>query len=168
MRLTGKRRSTTYAITPAGRKALREWLRTTPSPPILEAEVLLRTFFAGNGRQEDLVASLTAAREQAVAAQSELAAMAQQSLVQLMRRVLPFVNRIAGGLLVLAGAYVAWYGWFEIRNGRNDATVDRVTDWSFTAGDWLQQNRDAIVLVFALLLLAAGWYAARGRKTSVR
>jgi cytochrome c biogenesis protein CcdA len=95
-------------------------------------------------------------------------AMAQQSLVQLMRRVLPFVNRIAGGLLVLAGAYVAWYGWFEIRDGRNDATVDRVTDWSFTAGDWLQQNRDVIVLVFALLVLVAGWYAARNRRTSVR
>ena len=78
--LTGKRRSTTYAITPAGRKALREWLRTRPAPPILETEVLLRTFFAGNGRQADLVAALDAARDQAVAARSELAAMAQQAL----------------------------------------------------------------------------------------
>ena len=95
-------------------------------------------------------------------------ALARQSLLQLMRRVLPYVNRIAGGLLVVAGAYVAWYGWFEIREGQDDATVDRVTDWSFTAGDWLQQNRELIVMVFALLLLVAGWYAARTRKTSVR
>jgi cytochrome c biogenesis protein CcdA len=95
-------------------------------------------------------------------------AMARQSLLQLMRRVLPYVNRIAGGLLVVAGAYVAWYGWFEIRAGRDDAAVDRVTDWSFTAGDWLQQHRDLIVLVFALLLLIAGWYATRGRKANVR
>ena len=94
--------------------------------------------------------------------------MARQSLVQLMRRVLPFVNRIAGGLLVLAGAYVAWYGWLEIRDDPNDAIVKRVTNWSFSAGDWLQQNRDLIVIMFALLLLVAGWYAARTRKAHVR
>ena len=95
-------------------------------------------------------------------------AMARQSLVQLVRRVLPYVNRIAGGLLVLAGAYVAWYGWREVRKDPNDAIVKRVTDWSFTAGDWLTRNQDAIVLVFALLLLIAGWFATRTRKTSVR
>jgi cytochrome c biogenesis protein CcdA len=95
-------------------------------------------------------------------------AMARQSLVQLMRKVMPYVNRVAGGLLVLAGAYVAWYGWIEIRKDPNDATVSRVTEWSSTAAEWLQQNRDAIVLVFALLLLVAGWYAARTRKAHVR
>jgi cytochrome c biogenesis protein CcdA len=90
-------------------------------------------------------------------------AMARQSVVQLMRRVLPHINRIAGGLLVLAGAYVTWYGWLEIRKDPNDATVKRVTDWSFSAGDWLQQNRDLIVLVFALLVLVVGWLATRTR-----
>jgi cytochrome c-type biogenesis protein len=95
-------------------------------------------------------------------------AMARQTLVQLMRKVLPYVNRIAGGLLVLAGAYVAWYGWREIRKDPNDAIVKRVTDWSFTAGDWLTHHQDAIVMVFALLLLIAGWYATRTRKPSVR
>src|SRR6476469_2413000 len=43
---TGKRRTTTYAITPAGRKARRDLLRTAPAPPRLEAEVLARAFFA--------------------------------------------------------------------------------------------------------------------------
>jgi hypothetical protein len=32
----------------------------------------------------------------------------------------------------------------------------------------LQQNREVIVLVFALLLLVAGWYATRSRKANVR
>jgi cytochrome c-type biogenesis protein len=94
--------------------------------------------------------------------------MARRSLVQLMRKVLPYVNRIAGGLLVLAGAYVAWYGWLEIRKDSNDAVVTRVTDWSFTTGDWLRQNQNAIVLVFALLVLVAGWFSTRTRKTHVR
>src|SRR5262245_48091971 len=76
---TGKRRTTTSAITQAGRKALREWLRTQPAPPVLEAEVLVRSFFADSGRREDLLAALDVAREQAVAAQLELASMAQSS-----------------------------------------------------------------------------------------
>jgi DNA-binding PadR family transcriptional regulator len=77
---TGKRASTTYAITPAGRKALRDWLRTQPAPPILEAEVLVRAFFADRGRPQDLQAALATAREEARAALTELAAMAQASL----------------------------------------------------------------------------------------
>src|SRR5204862_8139575 len=67
-------------------------------------------------------------------------AMARQSMVQTMRRVLPYVNRIAGGLLVLAGAYVAWYGWIEIRKTSNDATANPVTAWSLPAGACLQPN----------------------------
>ena len=94
---TGKRRTTTYAITPAGRRALREWLRTPPAPPVLEAEVLVRTFFADSGRQQDLLASLEVAREQAVAAQAELATMARSSL----DGQAPFPARAAVGALGL-------------------------------------------------------------------
>ena len=76
-------------------------------------------------------------------------AAARQSVVQHLRRMLPYVNRIAGALLVLAGAYVAWYGWIEIRKDPNDATVSRVTDWSATTADWLQRNNDVIVVLAA-------------------
>lgn len=94
---TGKRRSTTYAITPAGRKAVREWLRTEPVAPVLEAEVLLRSFFADLGRQRDLVAALEDARTQAIAAQRELATMAQGSVDD----TAPFPERIATGALTM-------------------------------------------------------------------
>ena len=77
---TGKRRTTTYAITPEGRKAVREWLRTEPAPPVLEAEVLVRAFFADSGRPRDLLASLASARGQAIASQAELATLAQSWL----------------------------------------------------------------------------------------
>ena len=32
-----------------------------------------------------------------------------------MRRAGPLITRLSGVLLVIAGAYVTWYGWFEIR-----------------------------------------------------
>jgi PadR family transcriptional regulator, regulatory protein AphA len=94
---TGKRRTTTYAITPAGRKALRAWLRTPPAPPVLETEVLVRAFFAENGRTQDLVASLETAREQAVATQQELATMAQAWF----EGNAPFPERVAVGALAM-------------------------------------------------------------------
>lgn len=32
-----------------------------------------------------------------------------------LRRASPVISRFSGALLLLAGAYVAWYGWFELR-----------------------------------------------------
>jgi DNA-binding PadR family transcriptional regulator len=55
---TGQRSRTVYSITDDGRTALREWMTTTPEPPVLEAEALLRLLFAENGTLEDLVAAL--------------------------------------------------------------------------------------------------------------
>jgi PadR family transcriptional regulator AphA len=98
---TGRRRSTTYAITPAGRKALREWLRTPPAPPVLEAEVLLRSFFGELGRQQDLLGALESARAQAVQTQQELALMAHSRL----DGVAPFPERT--GVVVLTMRFVA-------------------------------------------------------------
>jgi DNA-binding PadR family transcriptional regulator len=94
---TGKRRSTTYSITPAGRKALAAWLRTQPAPPVLEAEVLVRAFFAESGRPADLLASLEVARQQAVEAQGDLAAMARARL----ENEAPFPERTALGALAM-------------------------------------------------------------------
>src|SRR5206468_3530695 len=83
-------------------------------------------------------------------------------------RVLPYVNRIAGVLLVLAGAYVAWYGWIETRDNKQDATVDRVTSWSYTVQDWMQQNRDFLIVGFVAVLAAVVAYVTYNRRADVR
>jgi PadR family transcriptional regulator AphA len=135
---TGRRRSTTYAITPAGRKALQQWLRTEPAPPVLEAEVLVRTFFADSGRKEDVLASLESARQHAVTAQRDLAAMAQANL----DGAAPFPDRTSVGALGLR--FVAdfhrlledWASWagaevatWEHPDGRNwDGAREVLTD----------------------------------------
>lgn len=51
-------------------------------------------------------------------------ATAQQGLVTRLRRAAPVVNRVAGALMVLAGAYVAWYGWYEVRLNNGSAADD--------------------------------------------
>lgn len=61
----GKRTRTVYTITDAGQTALAEWMTTSPQPPVLEAEALLRLLFAENGSVDDLVAALDAMAEDA-------------------------------------------------------------------------------------------------------
>lgn len=42
-------------------------------------------------------------------------ALAGSALLDRMRRILPYVNRISGALLLMVGAYVAYYGSYEVR-----------------------------------------------------
>jgi PadR family transcriptional regulator AphA len=54
----GQRNRTMYTITDEGRTELRGWMATSPLPPVLEAEALLRLLFAENGSVDDLTAAL--------------------------------------------------------------------------------------------------------------
>ena len=75
-------------------------------------------------------------------------ALASATLIERMRRILPYVNRISGAILVGVGLYVAYYGWFELRlfGGVGDATdpvievagrVQRsLAGWVYQHGAW--------------------------------
>jgi cytochrome c-type biogenesis protein len=53
-------------------------------------------------------------------------AAARTSAIRGMRRAGAMISRASGALLVAAGAYVAWYGWFEIRVLAGSATADPI------------------------------------------
>jgi len=59
---TGRRRSTVYAITPGGRRALADWLTRDSTPPTFESEHLLKVFYAENGTTDELRATLDGLR----------------------------------------------------------------------------------------------------------
>lgn len=61
----GQRARTVYTITDAGRTALEEWTMTSPQPPVLESEALLRLLFADSGTKDDLIAALDAMGDEA-------------------------------------------------------------------------------------------------------
>ncbi len=56
-------------------------------------------------------------------------AVARAGLAGRLRASLPYVSRFSGALLIFAGGYVAWYGWFEVRTlaggDGSDPIVDR-------------------------------------------
>ena len=68
--------------------------------------------------------------------------MARQGLVRRLRQALPYVNRVSGAIIVIAGLYLAHYGWYERRvragdGGDGSSAVDTVTGWSGDIGDWV-------------------------------
>jgi cytochrome c biogenesis protein CcdA len=97
-------------------------------------------------------------------------ALAQASFVRGLRRLLPYVQRASGAVVALAGAYVAYYGWYEShRIGEPDPVVDRVTGWSADAQNWLaDQGGTRVGLVLALVVAGAAIYVATGRRTARR
>ena len=61
-----------------------------------------------------------------VGAASLAVALAQESLINRLRRFGGVAARLAGLLLVLVGAYVAYYGWWELRVFAGGAPQDGV------------------------------------------
>jgi len=71
--MTGRRASTVYEITSAGREALRSWVgEPSFQPPALEMEAMVHLFFGDNGSQEQMLESLRVVHQQAVDALVEL------------------------------------------------------------------------------------------------
>jgi cytochrome c-type biogenesis protein len=89
-------------------------------------------------------------------------ALARTSIVRLVRRAQPYISRVAGGLVALAGAYVAYWGWLELRLSRSEAgelpsssITDRVVGWSDDLTRWVQDVGSVRIGVFVVVLLAA-------------
>src|SRR5690606_11807457 len=86
-----------------------------------------------------------------------------------LRRAQPYIGRVAGGLVALAGAYVAWYGWLELRLGRSgrvpDSSItDVVAGWSSEATRWIDEIGAVRIAVAVAVLLAAVALAVRGSR----
>jgi cytochrome c-type biogenesis protein len=95
-------------------------------------------------------------------------ALARTSTLHRLRRLSPLVSRAGGALLVLAGAYVAYYGWYEVRVLRGGAATDPVVSAAAEVQHWLAAGVDALgplglTALFAALLAAATLVAARLR-----
>ena len=85
-------------------------------------------------------------------------ALAREGLVTRMKQGLRYVQRVAGGLLVLTGAYVAYYAWTEIKTNRGDLSpnglADRTTELASDLQAWVQ-NVGALRLGLVLGLVLA-------------
>ncbi|MGO9154617.1 cytochrome c biogenesis CcdA family protein [Mycobacterium sp.] len=96
------------------------------------------------------------------------AATASSAAVERLRRIVPFVNRISGALLVLAGLYVAYYGVYELRlfsatrASPPDALITAAGRLQGAVAGWVHQHGAwpwAVALVVVMVgALATAWY----------
>jgi PadR family transcriptional regulator, regulatory protein AphA len=145
---TGKRQSTVYEISDAGRAALRDWLDRPAAGMQLEFEAMIKLVFADAGDITQLRMTLR-----------EIRADAQARLDELLARIAeyattggPFPDRlpiiaVTGKLLVSQyEALVRWARWAEESidqwTGVTPATGARVPAHSFTS-EWTAQDEDA-------------------------
>ncbi|MFG3309458.1 cytochrome c biogenesis CcdA family protein [Streptomyces wuyuanensis] len=87
-------------------------------------------------------------------------ALTRTTAVSRLRRLGAIAPRLGGALLLLVGAYVAHYGWYEIRLQRDPSTTDPVIDSASVVQRALADTLNAagpavIAAAFAVLLLAA-------------
>jgi cytochrome c-type biogenesis protein len=97
-------------------------------------------------------------------------ALARTSIVRSLRRVQPYIGRVAGGLVTLAGAYVAYYGWLEVRLGQTgrvpaSGITDVVNGWSTSASNWIGDVGSVRIGVTVAILLAGVLAAVRYGRT---
>lgn len=96
-------------------------------------------------------------------------ALANASIVTSMRRLGRWVPLLAGGLLVVTGGYVAYYGWWELRvlagGDLDDPVIARAQDvqgYAANAVDHLGAGGITVILV-ALLLISLALRSLRRR-----
>ncbi len=88
------------------------------------------------------------------------ATLSQQGLARSLRRLVPYVNRTSGALLLLAGAYVVYYWAFFLWPGSDARTsgrslIDRGGSFSSQAATWLGSGTGQTVATAVLAALAA-------------
>src|SRR5690606_13951095 len=86
-------------------------------------------------------------------------ALARRGMVTGLRRALPYVQRVSGLIMALMGAYLVWYGIYEIRlitrgDDVADGPVGTVTAWSANLSERLY-DLDPLQTAMAFALVIA-------------
>jgi cytochrome c biogenesis protein CcdA len=95
-------------------------------------------------------------------------AFANPIAVHRMRRILPYINRISGALVMLFGLYVGYYGVYEVRvfsaNGNpNDPVIAAAARVQSTLASWVHRH-EAYPWLLALAVLVLGAFALAWRR----
>ena len=89
-----------------------------------------------------------------------------------LRQARPYVNRVSGAIIVIAGLYLAHYGWYERRvragdGGDGSTAVDTVTGWSSDISNWVNDVgsvRLGLLLSLALAAILTATFGLRAKR----
>ena len=92
------------------------------------------------------------------------AAFARQGLTRVLRQALPWLSRVSGAMLLIAGTYLSYY-WWRIKYGRtstlsSDPVVGRVIRFTAEVQRWAHE-RGGVILTVAVVVVAVAVIAWR-------
>jgi cytochrome c biogenesis protein CcdA len=126
------------------------------------------TFFGGMSVYLAYAAGITLV----VGALAVAAAFANSAVIEWMRFVLPWVNRLSGALLIVVGLYIGYYGVYEVRlfhadGNPVDPLVNAVGRLQGTLAGWVHQH-GAWPWVVGIVVVLLGGFAStwRGRRNA--
>ena len=100
-------------------------------------------------------------------------ALARSGVVRAFRRVLPHMNTISGVLLIVAGLFVGYYAWVELRelsSGDSSAVVTWARDVQSSMQTWVEDVGGGRLAIGALVIIAAAlavtWILRSGRPST--
>lgn len=139
-RATGRRASTVYSITDAGRAALAEWLAEPGAAPTLAYEALLKVAFADHGSIEGLRRNLKAIRDHAEADLAEARARVREYAETggPFPDRLPVIALAARFFVEQAEAQRRWIDWLEqVTSDWEGVTPETGASTPENLADWL-------------------------------
>lgn len=98
-------------------------------------------------------------------------ALASNAVTTSIRRVLPYVSRIGGAILVVAGLYIGYYGVYELRlfhggGSAEDPIVDGAGQLQALLAEWVDAIGPLPLVAGLAVLVGAGILLARFRRRS--
>jgi hypothetical protein len=122
--------------------------------------IVVSAFRAGSAAAGiGLFAAYAAGMGLVVGVASASLAMSGSWMLSGLRRLAPVVSRVGGLVVLVSGAYVAYYGWYEIAVLRGGDPADPVVARAVAVQTWLAGGVDRVgitVLVAVLALLVTG------------
>lgn len=119
---------------------------------------LVATSLTANGTISSIItfAAYGAGMGVVVMALSLAAAFARQGLARALRRVLPWLSRAAGMMLIASGTYLTYY-WWRLRYGKtstisSDPVVGPVTRYTAQIQKWATHQGNVLVAIAALIV----------------
>jgi PadR family transcriptional regulator, regulatory protein AphA len=159
----GRRPSTVYSITPAGRRAMAAWVRQPGNPsPVLEFEALVRVLSAQCVDVDDLRRTLEAVRDDT----QKSVDFGERQGVEIATTGGPFPDRTH----IIALVHCFMYLHFDAVHRWADWALDQIEQWDDTAPDAakLDSARNVLLTSVEELGLTAGRAPDRKARTRAR
>jgi DNA-binding PadR family transcriptional regulator len=146
---TGKRKQTTYSITPEGLSVLKEWLTTPVSPFSMEFEAIIRVLIAPLASTEDLLTTLSQVQNDA----QEMLRFAGEVKAEFLEGRNPLQDQAYLRALAVdffISLLYTVYDWTE-------RSIIEVRDWNDKSLD--ERNRRGIEIISGLPVQVPAWPA---------